>query len=860
MMLKRSKLLAPSLEGRIARPHLLQAVGNGRQLILVSAPAGFGKSALASAWLHAQLGSRGWLSLDAGDRDGNSLWLHLIACLQPAWPAFGLTAQKLLQIDAVATTVIVDLLQEDLIEWRQAGPTENVSLVLDDLHNIDSAPNLALLLEWLVLAMPVLRILVTTRSVAFLAAAGPLKPGMIDLLDQHRLMFGEDEVDALARSHGLTLSPKVRRDLLAHTEGWITPIHMILNQLRSDPGAQSWNRAWLDGHAFALTALIRDHYQCQPVAARQALCALALPHQFDRTLMAALTDVGNAGAVGSDLICADTFVIRLAQPGWWKIHDLYRAFLLEQLAQQAPAQREQAVSLVADWCCRQGSHLQALEILQAHAGHARLRAHLLQHYHFWLQRGLFEVLSAAACTLQPAQLEQDPELCLLYLWAQVDQLKLEECEGHVQRALAQVQAREDRFDLLSEIHTVTSYIALLNNEPGKALAQARLAVELSRHARTPFRSRALTTIGLLAYLNGHMGEASAALAQALVCAQDEGYWFTALIALGYWVATLHLAGQFEEAFAIGERTRTWLEEQGAEMLAHSAWMSMVPLDILIARGDMADVSQRLAPLLQYAERAEPSMRTALIYFRTTRFHYYNGDSHTSMEYLNRVELALGKLSMRWTWGWAPVAAWRRRIALRQNRRQELLSWYRRHPVPLDREIPFIDEEERLLDADILSQIGLLEPAEALALTIACNAAANARVFNQLLALIVLGNITFLRDRHAPNPQAAEAEALAQRLGASRTLTVEALWTVGGEHAGMGPAAPVHASLNCGDFISRRERDVLALLAQGKSDKEIADALHISFNTAKTHMKNILRKLDVRNRTEALVSARARGIL
>ncbi len=63
-----------------------------------------------------------------------------------------------------------------------------------------------------------------------------------------------------------------------------------------------------------------------------------------------------------------------------------------------------------------------------------------------------------------------------------------------------------------------------------------------------------------------------------------------------------------------------------------------------------------------------------------------------------------------------------------------------------------------------------------------------------------------------------------------------------------------------ESISKREYDVLALLAQGKSDKEIAYELTISLHTAKTHMKNILRKLDAKNRTEALVSAKARGIL
>ena len=54
--------------------------------------------------------------------------------------------------------------------------------------------------------------------------------------------------------------------------------------------------------------------------------------------------------------------------------------------------------------------------------------------------------------------------------------------------------------------------------------------------------------------------------------------------------------------------------------------------------------------------------------------------------------------------------------------------------------------------------------------------------------------------------------------------------------------------------------MLALLAQGKSNSDIAEALHISTHTTKTHMKNILRKLDARNRTEAVATARTLGLL
>jgi ATP/maltotriose-dependent transcriptional regulator MalT len=61
-------------------------------------------------------------------------------------------------------------------------------------------------------------------------------------------------------------------------------------------------------------------------------------------------------------------------------------------------------------------------------------------------------------------------------------------------------------------------------------------------------------------------------------------------------------------------------------------------------------------------------------------------------------------------------------------------------------------------------------------------------------------------------------------------------------------------------LSEREREILALLATGRSNQEIADALVLSIGTVKTHTNNIYRKLGVRNRTEALARARSLALV
>lgn len=83
-------------------------------------------------------------------------------------------------------------------------------------------------------------------------------------------------------------------------------------------------------------------------------------------------------------------------------------------------------------------------------------------------------------------------------------------------------------------------------------------------------------------------------------------------------------------------------------------------------------------------------------------------------------------------------------------------------------------------------------------------------------------------------------------------------------AGPAPLATTHAApattVPAPAELSAREREVLQLVAQGHSNREIAQSLTLSINTVECHAKNIYRKLAVRSRAAAIYSARAQGVL
>lgn len=109
------------------------------------------------------------------------------------------------------------------------------------------------------------------------------------------------------------------------------------------------------------------------------------------------------------------------------------------------------------------------------------------------------------------------------------------------------------------------------------------------------------------------------------------------------------------------------------------------------------------------------------------------------------------------------------------------------------------------------------------------------------------------------PRSVDGEALlAALLAAARGLTV-----IDPDLAaalGLPLRAPLHDALAEAEPLTEREREVLALLAEGLPNKLIADRLGVAERTARYHVAQILAKLDVQSRTEAVVRAARLGLV
>jgi LuxR family transcriptional regulator, maltose regulon positive regulatory protein len=143
-----TKLYVPGPRpGLVPRPRLAETLGGG--LVLVCAPAGFGKTTLLADWLRSGGRPVAWLSLDAGDNDPVRFWRHVVAALDRARPGTGERVAPLLGSPPSSFEGLVTALINELA----AHPGENeMALVLDDYHLVDARPvhaSLGFLLEHL---------------------------------------------------------------------------------------------------------------------------------------------------------------------------------------------------------------------------------------------------------------------------------------------------------------------------------------------------------------------------------------------------------------------------------------------------------------------------------------------------------------------------------------------------------------------------------------------------------------------------------------------------------------------------------------------------------------------------------------
>ena len=341
----RTKLYRPRITGELVpRPRLLERLEQRRErpLTLVVAPAGYGKTTLVTSWLATCDCPSAWLSLDEGDNDLALFLSYFSAAIRNMFPdAVGetsalLDAARLPPPDVLARSLINEL---DQIE-------QPFILVLDDYHSIQNMDVHHLLTELLRYPPRALHLVLASRSDPPLPLANLRARGQATEIRTQELRFTEAEAALLLQKLDMPADDRTVRTLSERLEGWVTGMRLAVLSSRHR-GSEYLDPAYVKGSISYITDyLLTEVLEGQPPAIQDYLLGTSILERFCAPLCEAvqfgkaeLPEADKGGMSGQAfvewLVDNDPFLVRLDDQGeWYRFHHLFQELLRNRLQQQ----------------------------------------------------------------------------------------------------------------------------------------------------------------------------------------------------------------------------------------------------------------------------------------------------------------------------------------------------------------------------------------------------------------------------------------------------------------------------------------------------------------------------------------------
>jgi LuxR family maltose regulon positive regulatory protein len=871
-----TKLYIPPLRPKVVvRTLLIERLNEGlflgRNLTLISAPAGFGKSTLVSEWIVSSKRPAAWLSLDKGDKDPIRFLTYVVAALQTIVPKIGAGTLRLLQspqspsFESILTTLVNEI----------ATLPDNIILVLDDYHLIDAKPvdhALAFLLEHL---PPQIHLVIATREDPHLPLARIRARGQLTELRASDLRFTPSEAaEFLNQVMGLNLPGEDIAALETRTEGWIVGLQFAAISMQGRHDISSFIKSFTGSHHFVLDYLIEEILQQQPKSVQDFLLRTSILDRLCGDLCDAvlLSPVGSGQATLETIERANLFILPLDNERcWYRYHHLFADLLRQRLHERPPSPEKKAHSLVNElhlraslWYENNGLEIEAFQHAAA-ANDIERAARLVEGEGMPLQyRGAMTPVMDWLASLPTTVLDARPSLWVMYASALtmvsetisgVEQ-KLQAAESALQGAEPSVKNR----DLIGQIAAIRAMLAIPWHEAETIITQSRRALEYLHPDNLPLRTTTTWTLGFAYQLQGERAAASQAYSEAISIGQASGNIMITLAAstsLGQVQETenqLHMAA---------ESYRRVLQLAGDPPWTAACEAYLGLARVLYEWNDLDTAQQHGQQCLQLARQMENVDTPATCEVFLVRLKLAQGDVAGAATVLAEADQFLRQHNFAHRR--AEVAAARVLVLLRQGNLAAAahLAQTQDFPISLAR--------VHLKQGDPAAALAILEPRQrqveakgwhdeqltimilkAVAFHIRGEKERAVQILGDTLELAEPGGfIRIFIDEGPP------MEALLRETTKHGTVSnyVRQLLEAFGNTEGRTPV-----SQHLIEPLSERELEVLKLLKTELNGPEIARELMVSLNTVRTHTKSIYNKLGVNNRRMAVRRAEELDLL
>jgi LuxR family maltose regulon positive regulatory protein len=888
--------------GSVPRPRLSERLDRGVEesgLILVSAPAGFGKTTLLAEWLAtrpADTSSAAWLSLDSTDNDPALFWSYVIAALQTAVPGLGARALAVLEspqppVDAVIATLLNEL----------SAVTHNVVLVLDDYHVIEAQAvqeGMAFLVEHL---PPPLHLVIATRADPALPLARLRAGGKLAEIRAADLRFTPDEAaEYLNGVMGLALTGQDVAALEARTEGWIAALQLAALSIQGRDDAAGFIAGFAGDDRYIVDYLADEVLQRQPEHVRLFLLQTSILGRLSGPLCDAVTGHEGGRAMLEALERGNLFLIPLDdRRRWYRYHQLFADVLRARLLDEQPGWVPDLHLRASDWYEQNGQpseairHALAAEDLERAADLVELAAPaLLKARQEATLRGWLE-------SLPDDELRRRPVLSDFYAAALLQGGELEGVEARLRdaewwldpdvrerpdaRATGMVVVDDEAFRRLpGSVAVHRAGYALVLGDLAETVRHARRALDVIPEDDDLGRGSVGALLGLASWASGDLEAAHRTFAAGMANVQRAGHLSDVLGSAVALAEIRRSQGRLRESMRTYEQALDLATAGGAPALRGTADMHVGLSQSLRERNDLDAAKQHLQSSTELGDHLGLPQNPYRWRVAMAQIREAEGDLDAALDLLREA----GRLYVSdYFPNVRPIAALKARVWVAQGRLGEALGWAREHGLSAQDELSYLREFEHITLARLLLAQSARDRAEGSMheatefLERLLEAADAGGRLGSAIEILILQALAYLArsDMPAALVPLERALTLAEPQGYVRVFVDEgpsmAVLLEAAAKKGIAPnyvrqllaalgkaqeRAPVDQPLV--EPLSERELEVLRLLATDLGGPEIASELVVSLNTVRTHTKNIYAKLGVNNRRAAVTRAEELDLL
>ena len=349
-LLRASKLRVPTVPPWVvARPRLsaVQKAAERSRVVLVSAPAGYGKSTLVAQWSDLDPRATGWVQFGPGDNDPVVLLAHVVAALERTGPVCDELLEELSGRTPRIDEVAIPLLAADL------GERDPFVLVLDDVHVITAKKSRAILACLADEVRSGSQLVLVTRGDPGVPLGRLRASGDLVEIGTALLALDPTETRDVAASTGLELSQAAAGALWERTEGWAAAVALATLALRGRADG-AVRAAGLSGSQQQIADyLLEEVLERQPDHLKRFLLGTSILDHMTAPLCDAVLGTTDAAGLLEDLERSNAFVVSLDDHReWYRYHHLFSDLLRAELKRRHPDLLPMYLRRAASWCER----------------------------------------------------------------------------------------------------------------------------------------------------------------------------------------------------------------------------------------------------------------------------------------------------------------------------------------------------------------------------------------------------------------------------------------------------------------------------------------------------------------------------